>query len=97
GVNVRGRLIIFSRPVRAEGDRLGTLVLWYELPPLPHRLLEYAILVLAVLLTLFTVAVLMNWLLRAKLSRPLLELASTARAITDRADYSMRAVKHGDD
>jgi signal transduction histidine kinase len=97
GVHVSGRLISLTQPVRAEGELVGTLALWYELPPFGDRLLQYAIVAIAVLTALAAVALLLRWLLRTNLSSPLLTLADTARAVTERGDYSVRATKHGDD
>ncbi|MDQ2669432.1 MAG: HAMP domain-containing protein, partial [Gemmatimonadota bacterium] len=87
----------FSRYINVEGERLGTLVLWYELPSLWTRLQEYAIAAALVLLTLGLVSAILLLLLRTSVSRPILGLAEAARAVTERRNYHVRVPKYGDD
>ena len=86
-----------SRYVTAEGERLGTLVLWHELPPLWVRLQDYAIAASLVAFALGLVSAILLLLLRSSVSTPLLALADAARAVTDRRDYNLRVPKHADD
>ena len=92
-----GDHIRVSRYVSADGERLGTLVLWHELPSLWARLQEYAIAAGLVAFALGLVAGILLLLLRSSVSRPLLGLASAARAVTERGDYNVRVAKYADD
>jgi two-component system cell cycle sensor histidine kinase/response regulator CckA len=97
GVREDGAHIVLREPVKADGENVGDLVLWYTLPRLSTRLSQYGLVVALVGVALVTVSALLLWLLRVQLSRPLLTLADTARAITERRDYGVRAAKHGHD
>ncbi len=52
---------------------------------------------MVILLLASVVAYALSRTLQREISQPILELAETARAISDRHDYSVRAGKHGDD
>jgi PAS domain S-box-containing protein len=85
-----GFLIVFA-PV-AEGEtRLGTLYLKSDLGALYDRLRLYAGIALLVLLGSGLVALLISNALQQRISQPILSLADTARVISERQDYSVRA------
>ena len=92
-----GAHIVLSQAVEAEGERVGDLVVWYTLPSWGTRLSQYGLVVALVGVALVTVSALLLWVIRFHLSQPLLTLADTVRAITERRDYGMRAAKHGED
>jgi signal transduction histidine kinase len=64
---------------------------------LNERLRLYSIIAILVILASSSVAYLVSRILQRQLSRPILDLADTARAISGRRDYSVRASKHGAD
>ncbi|HET8649568.1 MAG TPA: ATP-binding protein [Gemmatimonadales bacterium] len=81
-----------------SGDQaLGWIEVRYELPSLWARLPQYGLLVAVVLLALLAVSLLLDRFLRGSIIAPLFELAATARAVSSRKDYGLRARKHGDD
>lgn len=92
-----GPFVTINRPVAADGEALGSLVIWYELPSLLTRLPQYGLIIGLVLVTLLVVSALLLGLLRTRLVRPLIALSDTASAITERRDYSLRATQHGSD
>ncbi|MBI5434589.1 MAG: response regulator [Planctomycetes bacterium] len=83
--------------VIVDGKRIGTVYLESDLGGLSDRLASYGMILVVVL----SIALLVTYLLANRLqnviSRPLLELADTAKRITLDGDYSTRAVKHDDD
>jgi signal transduction histidine kinase/ActR/RegA family two-component response regulator len=84
---------VVGRQVVSEGTRpMGTLVLSSNLSELYARLGVYA----AVSAVIFVIAGLIAYAISRKLqhqvTRPILALAETARAVSDRRDYSVRAV-----
>jgi len=92
----RSRLVFFE-PVTQNGARLGTLCLASDLKALHDRLRLYAS--LAGILVLGSIGVtflLSNWL-QKRITGPILALVATARAISARRDYSVRAPKFSDD
>jgi len=84
------RLVQFRRIV-FKGETLGTIYIEADLQRLDARLHEYTA---AALLTLLLTLVLGTWaasLLQRPISRPLLGLVETAKAISSAPDYSIRA------
>lgn len=92
----RGGLDLFQ-PVMRDGKRLGTLYLRSDLKALYDRMRLFAMMGLGVIAAAAALAFLMARTLQHQISRPILALEETARAITDRRDYAVRAVKHGTD
>jgi signal transduction histidine kinase len=93
-----GRLIGFTPLVQMQGSEpLGTLYLSSDMEALNERLRLYSILAVLVMLFSSLVAYLLSRVLQRQLSRPMLELADTAKAVSIRRDYSVRAAKHGAD
>ncbi|GEM_PF-1007651 len=91
-----GRLDIFEPVV--QGDRkLGTVYLQANLSALTDRYAAYAWLALGVVTASFLLAYLLSRILQGQISRPILALAGTAKAISDHQDFSIRAEKLGKD
>jgi len=82
-------------PVVQGGQRLGTLYLQSDRGAIQERLRPYAGIALAALLVSFLLAYTLSRVLQQQISRPILALSATARAISDRRDYSVRASKLG--
>jgi PAS domain S-box-containing protein len=84
-------------PVVQGSKRLGTLYLRFDVETLKHEWLRLSIgITLAVIAVVILVAYLLSRKLQHQISQPILALAETARAISDRRDYSVRARKLGD-
>jgi two-component system cell cycle sensor histidine kinase/response regulator CckA len=80
-----------------QGQRLGTLVLQYQLSPLWSRLPQYGIIAGVVLLALLTVSLLLWRLLESSVTEPLDQLVSASRAVASSKAHHVRAVKQADD
>ena len=86
----QGRL--FGRePIMAGTRRMGTLVIESDLGALFERVRIHALLAGIVLAVAGGVAYFISRGLQQQVSRPLLALTTTARAVSDRRDYSVRA------
>ena len=93
-----GALVGFTPVVQVKGSqRLGTLYLRSDLDAIYERLRLYAGIAVLVIAVAFLVAYALSRALQQQISRPVLALAETARAVSDRHDYSVRAAKHGAD
>lgn len=79
------------------GQRLGTLYLKSDLEAMYERLRLYGGIALLVIAGASLVAYLLSRKLQRQISGPILALADTARAVSDRQDYAVRAVKDSDD
>lgn len=83
-------------PVRAASP-LGTLYLSYDLMPLYERLGSYVLIAIVILAGSIVLAFIVSARLQKAVSRPILELAKTARSISAKRDYAVRADKFGND
>ncbi len=91
-----GHLEIFCPVI--EGDRmLGTVFLQSDLSALTSRYRAYAWLSAFIVTCSILVAYLLSRTLQKQISQPILALAETAKAISERRDYSVRARKFGAD
>jgi len=81
-----------------QGDRqLGTLYLKSDMGAMYERLRLYTSIVALVLVLSFLLAYLLVKVLKESISAPILALAAAAKTISDQQDYSVRAVKMGND
>ena len=83
--------------VQGNNTRLGTLYLRSDLGALYGRLRLYSGIAASVLAGSFLVAYLLSRVLQQQISQPILALAETAKAVSDRRDYSVRAKRLGKD
>ena len=83
--------------IQGNNVRLGTLYLASDKKAINDRLTRYAWLAAAVMIVSLAVAYLLSTILQGHISRPVLAMAETARAVSLRGDYSVRATKEGQD
>jgi signal transduction histidine kinase len=84
-------------PVQQAGHVIGTLYLKWDLSGAYRRFRWYGAMMIVVSIGLLVIAfAISNWLQRG-ISGPILELAETARAISTKRDYKVRAQKYGGD
>lgn len=88
-------LLVFTK-VEQGGQQVGTVYMRHNLDR-SERVLSSTGIVLAVLLSALLVALLVSSRLQRVISQPLMEIADVARGVTERRDYSLRAVKRGED
>jgi signal transduction histidine kinase len=91
-----GALRVF-RPVELRGERIGTIYLRSNLDELGDRFKAQAATVGTVFLASGFLALLLSSGLQRLISRPILDLAGTARAVSERQDYSIRARRQSAD
>ena len=91
-----GRVTLFA-PVAEGNQRLGTLYLKSGPYPIYGRLRMSAGALLLILLGSTAVALLLASALQRRITRPILTLAKTARDVSERGDYSVRAHKTSGD
>ncbi len=89
--------LLVSEPIRFEGKLIGTLIIRADLSELLDRQRRYAGMVVVVLAGSFLLAVVTSRLIGRTISRPILHLAETARAVSAHKDYSVRAIAEGSD
>jgi signal transduction histidine kinase len=91
-----GALEVF-RKVELQGERIGTVYLRSNLDELADRFKAQAATVGSVFLASGLVTLLLSSGLQQLISRPIVDLAGTARAVSERQDYSIRAHKQSTD
>lgn len=89
--------LLVSEPIDFEGRPIGRLVIHAELLELRERQWRYAGIVAAVLAASFALAVALSRVVERTISDPILKLADTARTVSARKDYSVRAHAAGRD
>ena len=92
----RDRLTLFW-PVIQDRKRVGTIHVQADLQGMYTRLVLYAAIVVMVFLAALLVALAVSTILQRIIARPILALAVTARTISEKKDYSLRAEAPGPD
>jgi signal transduction histidine kinase len=90
------RLILFHQ-IRLNDRQIGTLYLESDLQELPERLERFAGIAVIILLSSALAALLLSSNLQGAISRPILDLARTARRVSAERDYTIRAARQNDD
>ena len=85
------------QPVTLGGQRVGTLYLKSDMEAMYERFRLYGGIVALVVAMSFLVAYLLARSLQTQISGPILALEETAKAVSERHDYSVRATKQGQD
>jgi signal transduction histidine kinase len=91
------RHLVGYEPVLQSGKRLGTLFIKSDMGAIYDRLMLYTLIAVIVIALSLLVAYLLSKRLQAEISSPILRLAETAKAVSDRKDYSVRAEKTTED
>jgi PAS domain S-box-containing protein len=85
------------QPVVQDDKRIGTLYLKTDLGAVYDRFRLYGLIVVLVVAVSFLLAYALSTTLQKQISGPILALTETAKAISERRDYSVRATKLGHD
>jgi signal transduction histidine kinase/DNA-binding response OmpR family regulator len=93
-----GDQLILFRSVKIAGESIGTLYIESDLQKLHARYRGYYVTFTVVLMTAFALAFLIASRVQKFISRPVLELVRTTKAVSEYRDYSIRtAVKSKDE
>ncbi len=84
-------------PVMIGDNRVGTLYLKSDITGMYERFARYGLVILLVMVLSFISAYLLSRVFQKNISIPILNLAQMAKAVSDQNDYSVRAVKMGND
>ena len=95
GHAIRGGRVLVSRPVVFKGERVGTVTIEATLSERTARLRRQGLIALLTSLGAFAVAALIASRIQRTISGPILDLARTARFVSNTKDYSARAVAGG--
>jgi signal transduction histidine kinase/ActR/RegA family two-component response regulator len=91
-----GTLLTFHA-VNLDGERVGTVLLRSSLSRVEERLRSLVLMIVLTLVLALLAAVVVSAWVQKILSRPILSLVATARAVSQNRDYSLRAPEGGQD
>jgi signal transduction histidine kinase len=97
GYRFESSSLMAFQPVHQGGKRLGTLYLKSDMGAIYERLRLYVTILVSVIVASFLLAYWLSTKLQRQISHPILALAETAKAISERRDYSVRAMKFEND
>jgi signal transduction histidine kinase len=97
GHHFEGSFLIFFHPIVQANSHLGTLYIKSDLSGIYQRFRVYAAIVVFVLGCSLLTAYLLSSYLQRRISKPILELAQSAKAVSQKNDYSIRAIKYSED
>lgn len=83
--------------VEQDGTRLGTIFLRTDMQAMYQRFILYGIIAVIFIIISFIFAWFISKKLQKSISTPILELADTAKIVSDEQNYSVRAVKRSND
>ncbi|MEN3942675.1 ATP-binding protein [Prosthecobacter sp. SYSU 5D2] len=89
--------LIMFQPIMEKNKRLGTIYLRADLSEMYSRLFAYGGLVLIACVGAIIGSLAVSTTLQRLITRPIGLLAKTARAVSERQDYSVRATQYGSD
>ncbi|HXM79527.1 MAG TPA: ATP-binding protein [Thermoanaerobaculia bacterium] len=97
GGRFEGEHVVVSLPVAQGNRQLGTVYLKSDLSAMSERFRIYAALVAFAVASSLGVAFTFSNRLQKRVSAPILDLAGTARQVSEQKDYALRARKVSDD
>jgi len=92
-----GNQVTIFQPVLQGKSQVGTVYLQADLRGMYRRFGVYGLVVLGVLFGSGLVALLLSNLFQRRITQPILDLAAAAKIVSERKDYSVRAVISSDD
>jgi PAS domain S-box-containing protein len=97
GAAFEGGVFVQSEPVMLQAERIGTLRLVASQHTLWRHMRLFALVLALTVIVSALGALLLSSRLQRLVSRPILELATTARRVTQQRDYALRAPQHSTD
>jgi signal transduction histidine kinase/CheY-like chemotaxis protein len=97
GYLFRDSHLIMFRPIFLEKERIGTVYIKADLNELNDILKQNSITAASVMLISLLVAFFLSSRLQRLISIPILNLVQSAKIVSEKKDYSVRAVKEGED
>ena len=97
GSHFEGGYFIQFTPIQYKNEQVGVLYLKLDFREMSYRLKLYAGISVLVMMASMFVALLLSTALRQIIAAPVVALAETAKIISERKDYSVRARKFSED
>jgi len=97
GFSFAGGFLTVFKPIILDGETIGTVCLRSDLSPMYAMIKNHISVIIAVLLFSSLVAFLVTSRLQKVISEPILSLAEVAKVVSEKKDYSTRALKQSND
>lgn len=97
GFDVSGALVVGSQPITYQGRQIGSVYLVSDMTAVFDRFLLYTNIAGLIFILSILVAYFVSRRLQRNLSNPILQLAETAKLISENRNYSIRAQKQDND
>ncbi len=91
GVRFGSGFVVVSQPIDVKGNRMGTLMLRYDLGEIADRIRLFSLTVLGVFFVSSVIAALLSSRLRDAIAGPIFALVNATRAVSQTGDYGIRA------
>ncbi|MGD0730127.1 MAG: ATP-binding protein [Terracidiphilus sp.] len=85
------RNVLVGQAITSDNRRIGSVYILSETRDMAHRATQFGVLSAGVLLVCFAIALLATSAMRGTIIRPLENLAETARIVSRKTDYAVRA------
>ncbi len=89
--------LALAQPIIHDSRTVGTIYVHSSLEEVNEQFLRHAVIVAVIFVVALAVTAMISSYLQRIISRPVLELADTARRVSTTRDFSLRVVKHFDD
>jgi signal transduction histidine kinase len=89
--------LVVSHPIDFEGARIGTVVIQSDLTEVRERVVRYLVIAALVLAGSLLAAIAISRRVHKTIAGPILQLAVTAKIVSDEKDYSVRAATDSND
>ncbi len=97
GERIQGDYLNVFRAIKERGKTVGTVCLRYDMQGVRTHLMNYIGIVGTVIVGLLMLTLVLSSGFQRFISNPIVELAGVAHAVSEDKDYSVRAVKTGQD
>lgn len=97
GYNFKSSNLEGFQSIANGNNKLGTLYLRSNMGALYERLQLYGIIALTIIIISLVTSYFLSRFLQKRISRPIIQLADTAKYVSDKQDYSIRATKSDED
>jgi two-component system, sensor histidine kinase len=94
---IKRNIVVFQTIKDKDGQKIGAIYIEASPEKLYSRLTRYMFIVAAVMLVASILAYVIASRVQHLISRPILELTQTARSVSEKKDFSVRAAKESDD
>jgi len=90
-------VLVASREIRLEGERVGWITLYYDMHEVRHHVIHRVLISVVIMVLALGIALLFAIALQRTLTKPVVELERIARDVSQNQDYAVRAAKYSND